>query len=88
MKNQYVAEKVPAKHDKESERLTSIEQDRLTKEWSANLTAEIHKITEKRKLKGDKIVFKNDEDFARAGMEILKKYNASESEKNWFLGLV
>jgi len=39
-------------------------------------------------LKGDKIVFRNDEEFARAGMSILKKYDATDSEKTWFLSLV
>jgi len=32
-------------------------------------------------LKGDKIVFRTDEEFARAGMSILKKYNATDAEQ-------
>jgi len=54
----------------------------------ATLTAEIEKIISKRKLKGDKIVFKNSEEFVKAGMKILEKYNATDNEKTWFLGLV
>jgi L-lactate utilization protein LutC len=63
-------------------------QAELTKTRDAELTQAIEKIVRKRELKGDKIIFKNDEDFARAGMSILKKYNATENEKTWFLGLV
>jgi len=88
MNNQYIAEKVPAKHEAESKRLTSILQEKLDIERSANLTSEIHKITQKRKLKGDKLVFKNDSEFREAGLEILKKYDATESEKTWFLTIV
>jgi len=54
----------------------------------ANLTAEIEKIVRQRKLKGDKIVFRTDEEFAKAGMEILEKHNATNAEKTWFLGLI
>jgi len=51
MKNQYIAEKITASSEAESQRLTKLEQDRLTKVRSANLTAEIQKITSKRDLK-------------------------------------
>ncbi len=67
MKNQYIAEKITASSEAESQRLTNLEQDRLTKERSANLTAEIQKITSKRKLKGDRIVF-NIHDFSTFGV--------------------
>ena len=63
-------------------------QAELTKTRDAELTQAIEKIVRQRELKGDKIVFKNNEDFAKAGMEILKKYNATDSEQKWFLGLV
>jgi len=53
-----------------------------------NLTAEIEKIVSKRKYKDDRIVFKTDEEFAKDGTSILKKYNTTDSEKTWFLGLV
>jgi hypothetical protein len=54
----------------------------------ANLTQEIEKIVRKREYKGDRIVFRTDEEFAKAGMDILRKYNATDSEQKWFLGLV
>ena len=54
----------------------------------ANMTQEIEKIVRKRELKGDKIVFRTDEEFAKAGMDILRKYNATDSEQKWFLSLV
>jgi len=88
MKNQYVAEKIHAKSESESKRLTSLAQEKLDIARASNLTAEIEKANSKRKLQGDKQVFKNDEEFKQAGLEILKKYNASESETKWFLGLV
>ena len=54
----------------------------------ANLTAEIEKIMSKRKYQGDRIVFRNSEEFMKAGMKILEKYNATDNERTWFLGLV
>jgi len=63
-------------------------QAELKQTRDATLTAEIEKIISKRKLKGDKIVFKNSEEFVKAGMKILEKYNATDNEKTWFLGLV
>ncbi len=63
-------------------------QAELKQTRDAILTAEIEKIISKRKLKGDNIVFKNDEEFARSGMKILEKYNATDSEQKWFLDLV
>jgi len=48
----------------------------------------LKKIQAKRKLKGDRLVFKNDDEFKQAGLEILKKYDATEPEKKWFLKLV
>ena len=86
--NNFVAEIITAKGSAESERLTSLKQAELTKIRSADLTAAIEKIVSKRKLKGDRIVFRTDEEFARAGMKILEKYNATDSEKKWFLSLV
>ena len=62
-------------------------QAELTKTRDAELTQAIEKIVRQRELKGDKIVFKNNEDFAKAGMEILKKYNATDSEEKWVKGL-
>ena len=54
----------------------------------AELTQSIEKIVRQRKHQGDKIVFRNSEEFMKAGMKILEKYNATENEKTWFLGLV
>ena len=88
MKNQYVAGKVIAKSESESERLTKLEQERLTQLRADNLSAEIQKLKSKRELKGDRQVFKNDEEFKEAGLEILKKYEATEPEKQWFLCIV
>ena len=88
MKSQFVAEKIPAKTKAESERLTKIEQERLTQLRADNLQSEIQKLKSKRELKGDRQVFKNDDEFKEAGLEILKKYNATEPEKQWFLDLV
>ena len=88
MQNQYVAEKIIAKTESESERLTKLEQDRLTQLRADNLQAEIQKIKFKRELKGVRQVFKNDEEFKEAGLEILKKYHATDAEKKWFLCIV
>ena len=86
--NNFIAEIISAKGSAESERLTTLKQAELTQTRSDNLTAEIEKINRNRKLKGDKIVFRTDEEFARAGMKILEKYHATGSEKTWFLSLV
>ena len=72
IKNKFLAV-VSAKGNAESERLTKIRQDELTQTRADNLNAEIEKICSKRKYKGDRIVFRTDEEFARAGMSILKK---------------
>jgi len=80
--------KIFAKTKAESERLTNIEQERLTQLRADNLQAEIQKIKSKRELKGDRQVFKNDEEFKEAGLEILKKYEATDAEKKWFLCIV
>jgi hypothetical protein len=88
MNNSFIAEVISTKSNAESERLTGIQQAELTQTRSANLTAEIEKIVQKRKLKGDWLVFKSDEDFAKSGMDILRKYHATDSEQKWFLGLV
>jgi len=87
-KDQYIAEKVISKTESESERLTKLEQERLVQERAANLTAAMRKITEKSKLKGDRIVFKTDSSFRAAGFEILEKFHATEAEKNAFLRIV
>ena len=86
--NNFITEVISAKGSAESERLTTLKQVELTQTRSDNLTAEIEKINRNRKLKGDKIVFRTDEEFARAGMKILEKYYATGSEKTWFLSLV
>ena len=86
--NNFIAEIISAKGSAESERLTTLKQVELTQTRSDNLTAEIEKINRNRKLKGDKIVFRTDEEFARDGMKILEKYAATDSEKTWFLSLV
>ena len=86
--NNFIAEVISGQGSAESERLTTLKQAELTQSRSDNLTAEIEKIVRKRELKGSKIVFRTDEEFARAGMKILEKYNATDSEKTWFLGLV
>ena len=54
----------------------------------AELTQAIEKIVSKRKYQGDRIVFKNSEEFRKAGIEILEKYNATDAERKWFLDLV
>lgn len=77
-----------AKSESELKRLSYLEQVRLTKERSVNLTAEIEKLNSQRKLKGDRLVFKNDEEFKEAGLEILRKYDATDGEIRWFLELV
>jgi len=59
-----------------------------TQTRDAELTQAIEKIVRQRKSQGDKIVFRNSEEFMQAGMKILEKYNATENEKTWFLGLV
>tara|TARA_B110001454_G_scaffold112499_1_gene105581 strand:- start:617 stop:907 length:291 start_codon:yes stop_codon:yes gene_type:complete len=88
MNNPFIAEVISAKSDAESERLTSIEQAKLTQTRADNLNAEIEKIVSKRRYQGDRVVFRNSEEFMKAGMKILEKYNATENEKTWFLGLV
>ena len=50
MKNKWIAEKIPANTKAESERLTKLEQDKLTQYRADNLQAEIQKIKSKRKL--------------------------------------
>ena len=65
MKNEYVAEKIPANSEAESKRLTKLEQERLDIARASNLTAEIEKASSKRKLQGDRQVFKNDEEFKK-----------------------
>ena len=88
MNNPFIAEVISAKSEAESDRLTAIEQAKLKKIRDAELTQAIEKINAQRKCKGDRIVFRTDEDYARAGMSILKKYNATDSEKTWFLSLI
>jgi len=63
-------------------------QAELKQTRDAELTQAIEKIVSKRKYQGDRIVFRNSEEFRKAGMDILEKYNATENEKTWFLGLV
>jgi len=72
-------QKVIGKTPTETERLTKIIDEKLKKERDANLTAEIHKISEQRKLLGDRRVFKDDEEFKEAGFEILKRFGASDN---------
>ena len=88
MNNSFIAEVISAKGSDESKRLTSLKQAELTQTRSDNLTQEIEKIVRKREYQGDRIVFRNSEEFRKAGMDILEKYNATENEKTWFLGLV
>ena len=88
MNNSFIAEVISAKSSDESKRLSSLKQAELTQTRSDNLQAEIEKIVRQRKCQGDKIVFRNSEEFMQAGMKILEKYNATENEKTWFLGLV
>ncbi len=76
------SEKEIAKTESESKRLSYLEQVRLTKERSVNLTAEIEKLNSQRKLKGDRLVFKNDEEFKEAGLEILKKYDVLQWDQS------
>jgi len=63
-------------------------QAELKQTRDTELTQAIEKIVRQRKCQGDKIVFRNSEEFMQAGMKILEKYNATENEKTWFLGLV
>jgi len=72
----------------ENLRLYNFEQERLTKERSANLQSEIEEICKLRLLRGDKQVYKDDEEFKFAGYDILAKYEASEPELAWFDSLV
>ena len=84
----YVAKQIPAKTKAESKRLTDIEQARLKKVRDGNLTAEIKKICDNAMLQGDRQVFKTEKEFKEAGFRILKGYNATDSEKKWFLNVV
>ena len=59
MKSKFKTE-VIGKTQSETERLTKIANYELKKERDRNLTAEIEKLNSNRKLKGDKLVFKND----------------------------
>jgi predicted nucleic acid-binding OB-fold protein len=68
--------------------LTSIKQSELTQTRDAELTQAIEKIVRQRKYQGDRIVFRNSEEFVNAGMKILEKYNATDNERTWFLSLV
>ena len=86
--NNFIADVISAKGSDESKRLTSLKQAELKKTRDSDLTAAIEKIVSKRKYQGDRIVFRNSEEFRKAGMDILEKYNATENEKTWFLGLV
>lgn len=72
----------------ENLRLYNLEQERLTKERSANIQSEIEKICKLRLLQGDKQVFKDDEEFKFAGYDILAEYEASGAELCWFDSLV
>ena len=86
--NNFIADVISAKGSDESKRLTSLKQAELKKIRDTDLTAAIEKIVSKRRYQGDRIVFRNSEEFRKAGMDILEKYNATENEKTWFLGLV
>ena len=86
--NNFIADVISAKGSDESKRLTSLEQARLKKIRDAELTQAIEKIVSKRRYQGERIVFRNSEEFMKAGMEILEKYDATENERTWFLGLV
>ena len=86
--NNFIADVISAKGSDESKRLTSLKQAELKQTRSDNLNAEIEKIVSKRKCQGDRIVFRNSEEFVNAGMKILEKYNATDNERTWFLGLV
>ena len=83
-----VIKEIIANTKAESKRLTDLAYQRAKKERDVNLTAEIEKIVSKRKLKGQRLVFKSDEEFKEAGLKILEKYSASESERRWFFGLI
>jgi len=72
---------IKGKSDAETDRLTNIEASRLKKIRDADMTQAIEKINSKRTYQGERIVFKNDEEFAQAGMDILNKYDATESER-------
>jgi len=87
-KNQYIAERISAKSKAESNRLTAIVQEKLDIQRASNFTSEIEKLNRNRFLKGDRMVFKTDKEFEKAGLEVLEKYNASDSERRWFLGLI
>ena len=63
-------------------------QAELKQTRDAELTQAIEKIVAKRKYQDDRIVFRNSEEFVNAGMKILEKYNATDNERTWFLGLV
>ena len=86
--NNFIAEVISAKGSDESNRLTSLKQAEQKKIRDAELTQAIEKIVGKRKYQGDRIVFRNSEEFRKAGIEILEKYNATDAERKWFLDLV
>ena len=88
MKNKFKTKIITKGGQSEIERLTKIANYESRQERDRNLTSEIEKLSSKRKLQGDRQVFKNDEEFEKAGLEILKKYNATKPEEKWFLGLV
>lgn len=86
--NNFIAEVISAKGSAESERLTAEKQAELTQTHSDNFQAEIEKIVRQRKYQGDRVVFRNSEEFVNAGMKILEKYDATDNERTWFHSLV
>ena len=88
MNNWFIAEVISAKSSDESKRLSSLKQAELTQTRSDNFQAEIEKIVRQRKYQGDRVVFRNSEEFVNAGMKILEKYDATDNERTWFHSLV
>ena len=76
------------KHVEKDHELIMSNQAELKQTRDAELTQAIEKIVSKRKYQGDRIVFRNSEEFVNAGMKILEKYNATDNERKWFLDLV
>jgi len=60
-------------------------QERLDRERSLNLASEIAKLTSKRRLQGDKQVFKDVGEYKKACLQVLSRYNVLDSEKKAFL---
>jgi len=70
-------------------RLTEIDQRKLDILRSANFQAEIQKISDNRRLQGDRIVFRFNGEFKEAILKIMKKYGkTSDADKRFVSKMV